>query len=186
MQVNKIPISQLNPAKYNPRKDLKPGDPEYKKLKRSMQEFGYVEPIVWNKRSGNIVGGHQRYKVLLDMGMSEVDCVVVDLDETKEKALNLALNKIQGDWDYEKLRDIINELEELGTDITLTGFDVEDVMQLNFERVGHKEKEEKNNPPTMRVVFENEQDFRKMEKDLRELIEEKYKRVKVSILGGEL
>ncbi|MFY9379208.1 MAG: ParB N-terminal domain-containing protein, partial [Acutalibacteraceae bacterium] len=62
MQVNKIPISQLNPAKYNPRKDLQPGDPEYEKLKRSMQEFGYVEPIVWNKRTGNIVGGHQRYK----------------------------------------------------------------------------------------------------------------------------
>ena len=47
-----------------------------------MQEFGYVEPIVWNKRTGNIVGGHQRYKILIDMGMQEVDCVVVDLDET--------------------------------------------------------------------------------------------------------
>jgi len=56
-----------------------------------------VEPIVWNKRTGNIVGGHQRLKVLLDMGMREVDCVVVDLDEAKEKALNLALNKIQGE-----------------------------------------------------------------------------------------
>jgi len=97
VQVSKIPIGQLNPAKYNPRKDLHPGDPEYEKLKRSMQEFGYVEPIVWNKRTGNIIGGHQRLKVLIDMGMQEVDCVVVDLDEAKEKALNLALNKIQGD-----------------------------------------------------------------------------------------
>ena len=68
MQVSKIPISQLNPATYNPRKDLKPGDPEYNKLKRSIQEFGYVEPIVWNKRTGNIVGGHQRYKVLTALG----------------------------------------------------------------------------------------------------------------------
>ena len=59
VQVSKIPIGQLNPAAYNPRKDLQPGDPEYEKLKRSMQEFGYVEPIVWNKRTGNIVGGHQ-------------------------------------------------------------------------------------------------------------------------------
>jgi ParB-like chromosome segregation protein Spo0J len=130
MQVNKIPISQLNPAKYNPRKDLKPGDPEYKKLKRSMQEFGYVEPIVWNKRSGNIVGGHQRYKVLLDMGMSEVDCVVVDLDETKEKALNLALNKIQGDWDYLKLKDLLQELDTGEFDIELTGFSVEEIEDL--------------------------------------------------------
>jgi DNA modification methylase len=130
MQVNKIPISQLNPAKYNPRKDLQPGDPEYEKLKRSMQEFGYVEPIVWNKRTGNIVGGHQRYKVLLDMGMSEVDCVVVDLDETKEKALNLALNKIQGDWDYLKLKDLLQELDTGEFDLELTGFDMGEIEDL--------------------------------------------------------
>jgi len=130
VQVSKIPISQLNPAAYNPRKDLKPGDPEYKKLKRSIQEFGYVEPIVWNKRTGNIVGGHQRHKVLLDMGMREVDCVVVDLDETKEKALNLALNKIQGDWDDLKLKDLLQELAIGEFDIELTGFDVVEIEDL--------------------------------------------------------
>ena len=130
MQVSKIPIGQLKPAAYNPRKDLQPGDPEYEKLKRSMQEFGYVEPIVWNKRTGNIVGGHQRYKVLLDMGMSEVDCVVVDLDETKEKALNLALNKIQGDWDYEKLKDLLQELDTGEFDLELTGFDMDEIEEL--------------------------------------------------------
>ena len=130
MQVNKIPIGQLNPAAYNPRKDLQPGDPEYEKLKRSMQEFGYVEPIVWNKRTENIVGGHQRYKVLLDMGMSEVDCVVVDLDETKEKALNIALNKIQGDWDMPKLKDILQELDTGEFDIELTGFGMDEIEEL--------------------------------------------------------
>jgi len=130
VQVSKIPISQLNPAAYNPRKDLQPGDPEYEKLKRSIQEFGYVEPIVWNKRTGNIVGGHQRYKVLLDMGMSEVDCVVVDLDETKEKALNLALNKIQGDWDYLKLKDLLQELDTGEFDLELTGFDMDEIEDL--------------------------------------------------------
>ena len=130
MEIRKIPIDKINPAPYNPRKDLKPGDPEYEKLKRSMQEFGYVEPIVWNKRTGNIVGGHQRYKVLLDMGMSEVDCVVVDLDETKEKALNLALNKIQGDWDYLKLKDILQELDTGAFDLELTGFDMEEIEDL--------------------------------------------------------
>jgi DNA modification methylase len=130
VQVSKIPIDQLNPAVYNPRKDLKPGDPEYKKLKRSIQEFGYVEPIVWNKRTGNIVGGHQRYKVLLDLGHTEVDCVVVDLDETKEKALNLALNKIQGDWDNEKLKDLLQELDTGEFDIELTGFDVDEIEEL--------------------------------------------------------
>jgi DNA modification methylase len=130
MEIRKIPIEKLNPAAYNPRKDLQPGDPEYEKLKRSIQEFGYVEPIVWNKRTGNIVGGHQRYKVLLDMGMSEVDCVVVDLDETKEKALNLALNKIQGDWDYLKLKDILQELDTGEFDIEITGFDMGEIEDL--------------------------------------------------------
>jgi DNA modification methylase len=130
VQVSKIPIGQLNPAAYNPRKDLQPGDPEYEKLKRSMQEFGYVEPIVWNKRSGNIVGGHQRYKILLDIGMREVDCVVVDLDETKEKALNIALNKIQGDWDYEKLKDLLQELDTGAFDIELTGFGLDEIEEL--------------------------------------------------------
>lgn len=142
MQVNKIPIGLLNPAAYNPRKDLQPGDPEYEKLKRSMQEFGYVEPIVWNKRTGNIVGGHQRYKVLLDMGMSEVDCVVVDLDETKEKALNLALNKIQGDWDYPKLKDLLQELDTGEFDIELTGFDMVEIEDLMTQFYIPEEKKE--------------------------------------------
>jgi DNA modification methylase len=130
MNIQKIPINQINPAAYNPRKDLQPGDPEYEKLKRSMQEFGYVEPIVWNKRSGNIVGGHQRYKVLLDTGAQEIDCVVVDLDETKEKALNIALNKIQGDWDYIKLKDLLQELDTGEFDIELTGFDMGEIEDL--------------------------------------------------------
>ena len=64
MDILKIPTEKLKPSKYNPRKDLKPGDPEYEKLRRSIEEFGYVEPVIWNKRTGNIVGGHQRYKVL--------------------------------------------------------------------------------------------------------------------------
>ncbi len=130
MNMRKISIDQINPAAYNPRKDLQPGDPEYEKLKRSMQEFGYVEPIVWNERTGNIVGGHQRYKVLLDMGVSEVDCVVVDLDETKEKALNLALNKIKGEWNVELLKDILLELDTGDFDIELTGFDYDELEEM--------------------------------------------------------
>jgi ParB-like chromosome segregation protein Spo0J len=60
MIIQKIAISKIKPAAYNPRKDLKPGDPEYLKLAKSMKEFDLVEPLVWNKRSGNLVGGHQR------------------------------------------------------------------------------------------------------------------------------
>ena len=102
MKFAKKKLTDLIPATYNPRKDLKPGDPEYEKLKRSLDEFGYVEPIIWNKRTGNVVGGHQRLKVLKADGIKEVDCVVIDFDEEKEKALNVALNKISGDWDNKK------------------------------------------------------------------------------------
>ena len=88
MNIQKVSADRLNPAAYNPRRDLKPGDKDYEKLKRSIEEFGFVEPVVWNRRTGFVVGGHQRLKVLLDMGETEIDCVVVDLEPEKEKALN--------------------------------------------------------------------------------------------------
>lgn len=99
MEIRKVDAGRLNPAAYNPRRDLKPGDKDYEKLKRSIAEFGFVEPVVWNERTGFVVGGHQRLKVLLDMGVTEIDCVVVDMEPEREKALNVALNRIQGDWD---------------------------------------------------------------------------------------
>ena len=68
MLIERKKVADLIPAEYNPRKDLKPGDPEYEKLKRSIEQFGYVEPVIWNKTTGHIVGGHQRLKVLIDMG----------------------------------------------------------------------------------------------------------------------
>lgn len=127
MRLEKIPAVRLNPATYNPRKDLKPGDKEYEKLKRSISEFGYVEPVIWNKTTGNVVGGHQRLKVLLDLGQTEIDCVVVELTEEREKALNLALNKIQGDWDETKLSALMAEFDATTFDVSLTGFDADEV-----------------------------------------------------------
>ena len=123
MLIEKIQTERLIPADYNPRKDLKPGDPEYEKLKRSLEEFGYVEPVIWNKTTSHVVGGHQRLKVLLDMGITEVECVVVDMDAEKEKALNIALNKISGDWDKDKLALLISDLQGADFDVSLTGFD---------------------------------------------------------------
>lgn len=111
MRIERIPAARLNPAAYNPRRDLKPGDKDYEKLKRSIEEFGFVEPVVWNERTGFVVGGHQRLKVLLDMGETEIDCVVVDLEPDREKALNLALNRIQGDWDEGKLAELLADLD---------------------------------------------------------------------------
>jgi DNA modification methylase len=127
MEFAKKKVTELIPADYNPRKDLKPDDAEYKKLKRSLEQFGYVEPVIWNKTTGRVVGGHQRLKVLIDMGITEVDCVVVELDETKEKALNIALNKISGEWDKDKLMLVISDLQGEDFDVSLTGFDAVDL-----------------------------------------------------------
>ena len=124
MEIQKISVERLIPATYNPRKDLKPGDPEFEKLKRSVEEFGYVEPIIWNGRTGVVIGGHQRLKVLQHLGYTEVDCVVLDIDEQKEKALNVALNKISGEWDMPLLTALLKDLNEGGFDATITGFDV--------------------------------------------------------------
>ena len=123
MVIEKKNTADLLPADYNPRKDLKPGDAEYEKLKRSIEQFGYVEPVIWNKTTGRVVGGHQRLKVLIDLGVSEVECVVVEIDEDKEKALNIALNKISGDWDKDKLALLIADLQGADFDVSLTGFD---------------------------------------------------------------
>ncbi|QHQ63830.1 ParB N-terminal domain-containing protein [Anaerocolumna sedimenticola] len=143
MQIEKKKTAELLPAEYNPRKDLKPGDPEYEKLKRSLEEFGYVEPIIWNKNTGRIVGGHQRLKVLINMGITEVECVIIEMDEEKEKALNIALNKISGDWDKDKLALLITDLQGADFDVSLTGFDVGELDDL-FSGINKSEAVEDN------------------------------------------
>ena len=130
MVIEKKNTKDLLPAEYNPRKDLKPGDAEYEKLKRSITEFGYVEPVIWNKTTGRVVGGHQRLKVLMDMGITEVECVVVELSEEKEKALNIALNKISGEWDKDKLALLITDLQGTDFDVSLTGFEPAEIDDL--------------------------------------------------------
>ena len=130
MQLKTIPIGDLTPADYNPRKELGPGDPEFDKLKRSLDEFGYVEPVIWNKATGRVVGGHQRITALKALGYEAVDCVVVELDETREKALNVALNKINGEWDQDKLALLIADLDASDFDAELTGFDDEEIQAM--------------------------------------------------------
>jgi len=142
MDIQKIPASQIKAAKYNPRKDLKPGDPEYEKLRRSIEEFGYVEPVIWNRRTGNIVGGHQRYKVLMALGYKKIDCVVLDIDEQREKALNVALNKISGEFDIPLLTDLLKDLNEDGFDVSLTGFDAVEMDELFKDKTISNVKED--------------------------------------------
>ncbi|URJ36589.1 ParB N-terminal domain-containing protein [Paenibacillus polymyxa] len=131
MQIRVLPIEQINAAAYNPRIDLQPGDVEYEKLKRSIEQFGYIDPIVWNERTGNMVGGHQRHKIMVnELGHMELAVSVVNLDDHQERLLNIALNKVSGRWDDEALTQLLTELQEAGEDISLSGFDDVDLKQM--------------------------------------------------------
>lgn len=130
MEIVKMKLSELNPAEYNPRKALKPGDPAYEKLKASILSFGNVEPIVWNRSTGNVIGGHQRLRVLLDLGVEESEVSVVDLSEVDEKRLNIALNKITGEWDDEKLASLLADITAGGADVFPTGFDDQELASM--------------------------------------------------------
>ncbi len=129
MEFRKIKINDLVPADYNPRKALKPGDKEYEKIKNSIKEFGYCEPVIVNADM-TIIGGHQRVTVLKDLGFDEIDCIVIDIDKTKEKALNIALNKITGEWNKELLADLIADLQDADFNVEFTGFEPPEIDQL--------------------------------------------------------
>ena len=110
MEIRKVDAGRLNPAAYNPRRDLKPGDKDYEKLKRSIAEFGFVEPLVVNSHNMCCLGGHQRLSVLKDMGVESVECVMVEEpDQAREKALCVALNRIKGEWDMDMLAALLQD-----------------------------------------------------------------------------
>ena len=141
MEWRTIPVRELKPAAYNPRKKLKAGDKEYEKIKNSIQEFGYVEPIIVNYDM-TVIGGHQRLTVLKDLGYTEVQCVVVHIeDENKAKALNVALNKITGAWDEQLLADLLVDLKTQEFNTDFTGFEAPEIEQL-FSKVHNKEIKE--------------------------------------------
>lgn len=140
MEFRKINIDRLKHAEYNPRKDLKPGDAEFEKIKNSITEFGYCEPIIVNSDM-TIIGGHQRAKVLKELGYTEIDCVVINIDKTKEKALNIALNKVTGEWDFESLAKLLDELKEEDYNIELTGFDFSEAEKLWDEYISENKRD---------------------------------------------
>ena len=136
-----LPVSVLKPAEYNPRKKLKPGDKEYQKIRASIEEFGFADPLVVNADM-TIIGGHQRLNVATDLGYTEVPCAVVDVDKTREKALNIALNKITGEWDEQLLADLLTDLKEADYDLDYTGFDAPEVDALFSNIYDKKVKED--------------------------------------------
>jgi len=127
MEIRKVSMEKILPSPFNPRIDLKPGEKAYEDLKRSIEEFDCVEPLVWNEKSGHVVGGHQRLKILRARGDKEAEVVVVQLEDREEKLLNLALNKIQGDWDFTKLADVLTELDTGQGSLEMAGFDASEL-----------------------------------------------------------
>jgi hypothetical protein len=125
MNTKVMAIADIIPAGYNPRVQLKRGDTQFEALRNSIERFGLVEPLIVNSRNNVLIGGHQRLSVLKENGVTETEVILVDLDEQKEKALNLALNKIDGEWDFDKLDDLLEGLEK--DDIRYTGFTEEEV-----------------------------------------------------------
>ena len=123
MQVVEVSVGKLNPSAYNPRVI---SDEDMDSLKRAMEEFGCVEPLVVNK-DFSVIGGHQRLVAAKDLGWKKVPVVMVDLPQDKAMALNLALNRIHGDWDFGKLRDVLEEIDTGAFDIELTGFGPEEI-----------------------------------------------------------
>ena len=122
MEIKELPLKELKPAAYNPRKKLKKGDKEYEKIKQSLLKFGYVDPIIVNEDL-TVIGGHQRLTVLKDLDYETAKCVIVDLPKEDEKALNIALNKITGQWDEALLADLLLDLQESDFSLDLTGFE---------------------------------------------------------------
>ena len=123
-----MPVEKVRPADYNPRVALRPGDPDYEKLRASVSDLGLIDPLVWNETTGRLVGGHQRLQVCIDTGMTEVPVFVVHLSEEKEKQANAALNQITGRWDEQKLREMLEGLSP--ESVKLAGFDAKDLRAL--------------------------------------------------------
>lgn len=112
IRVKHLPLSRLKPAAYNPRRELRPGDPIFEQLRASIEALGCVQHLIWNERTGNLVGGHQTYGVLRHLGYTSADVSVVALDEPRERALNVALNRCGGGWDRAKLAELVGRLDD--------------------------------------------------------------------------
>ena len=131
MQTEVMKLEDINPAPYNPRVELQPGDAQYEALKNSLGRFGLVEPLVVNRKTGNLISGHQRLNVLKAQGIEEAEVIVADLDEETEKAANIAMNKIEGEWDYDKLDEIFEGMDR--EELKFTGFEPGEVASMYEE-----------------------------------------------------
>jgi hypothetical protein len=149
MIIEKKKLSELTPAPYNPRQSTAKQE---KQLKASLEKFGVVEPIIFNKQTGYIVGGHFRVRELKKLGYKEIECVIVDLSEEDEKELNIRLNANTGEWDWDMLANEWDavELEEWGLDVPTQKED-DDVYTTKIESPIYEPKNEK---PNQKELFD--------------------------------
>ena len=171
IEVRTLPLEQLTPSPYNPRKVLKPSDAAYRKLRASLLEFGLVEPLVWNETTGHVVGGHARLRILHELGVTEVPVSVVRLDTTREKALNILLNnqEAQGRYDPTKLRDLLLELHSV-SQLSLSGFDETMLSNLQLDPVGELPADEREADRVEVVLVFNRAQFTNLGPQLDELV----------------
>jgi ParB-like chromosome segregation protein Spo0J len=148
-EIRLLSIDRLVPAPYNPRRP--PTAKARAKLKASLAEFGLVEPLVWNQRTGFVVGGHARLELLRELGHAAVPVSVVDLDADRERALNVVLNNLeaQGRYDPDKLKEVLESLGELSP---LTGFDDATLRNLRLEPISAEPEERDNNRVELIIV----------------------------------
>lgn len=158
LNLRTLPISELVPAPYNPRRRLSSQSANYKKLRKSIQEFGLVEPLIWNETTGHLVGGHLRLQILKELQYTEVPVSVVQLSATREKALNIILNnqEAQGRYDPSKLADLLEELQDL-PELELTGFDQRTLKSLKFDLEELPEIDTPSTTTELTLVIPNEQ-----------------------------
>ena len=128
MNTTTVETNALKVAKYNPRKVLQSGSKEYEQLKKSLKKFGTVVPIIINK-DGTVISGHQRLNVLKELGIEKVEAVQLDIDERKEQQLNIALNKIEGRWDWQKLDEMLEQFTD--EELQFTGFEDDNISTTN-------------------------------------------------------
>ena len=170
LEIREMPIETLVPAEYNPRTVLRPRDPAYRKLKKSLSEFGLVEPLVWNANTGRVVGGHARLRILRELGATTVPVSVVYLTEPREKALNILLNnhEAQGRFDRVKLAAILSELQTL-PELELTGFDDSTLASLTLDSNPASEPESSSSTVTVTLIMARET-YSQLETELDRLI----------------
>lgn len=145
--VEYVPIGKLQPFDGNPRKISEKG---LEKLQRSIEEFGFVNPILAQRGTNMIIAGHQRLKAAKAAGLKELPVVWLDMDDMTAKAYNIADNRLQdeAEWDFTPLADLLTELDTGAFDLSLTGFDADELEQMvNYTPAGEVQEDEVPEPP---------------------------------------